>query len=295
MQKMNQGGRILSFKKTILVLLLLLCTPIWAIHFSDSRMKPPLGRVPYWPAFEQPVAMYLFTEGAGGIVNDFSGNGNTGTITTPDWRGGPFGKCLYFDASTTRINCGSKSVLDTMPNFTLTVWMYVMGYPEDNIGNFFNKYELRLYWNRTGDGEHLTGEVYYGTTKAISKSYDIGDAAVTNFWHHIAMTFSESDKIIRLYFDGIESPTYIIQTAGVGTRTSDSGRDLFIGCEGIYNRGHFNGLLDIPIIYNRVLTASQIAYLYRNSFPWFAPRNEWWGGTIAIPTGVGQFIFINMN
>lgn len=233
------------------------------------QQKPPLG----WPldydsGLVPEAGFWLMNEDSyGNTVQDLSGNGNIGIITTPSWRAGKFGSCLYFDASTTKVVCGMNPILETLPHFTYSAWIYVMGFPEENIGSIIDKQEIRFYWNRTGFGEHLTGEVLYGTTPALSRSYDIGDAFMTNSWHHVAMTFSETDKTIRLFLDGIESPTYITQTSGVGTRTSDSARNLYIGDRSETESRCFNGLIDIPMVHNRVLSASEIAQL--NQFPFW--------------------------
>jgi hypothetical protein len=46
---------------------------------------------------ENTVALWLFDEGSGDVVKDFSGNGNNGKIFEAEWAPGKFGDALKFD------------------------------------------------------------------------------------------------------------------------------------------------------------------------------------------------------
>jgi hypothetical protein len=44
------------------------------------------------------IGMWLFNEGSGDVAEDFSGNGNDGTLMNdPEWVKGKFGTALSFD------------------------------------------------------------------------------------------------------------------------------------------------------------------------------------------------------
>ncbi|MFA6050578.1 MAG: hypothetical protein WC761_05270, partial [Candidatus Paceibacterota bacterium] len=84
-----------------------------------SKPSNNLGLVGYW-SFEDATS----TASVGTKVTDFSGRGNTGTLTNgPTWTDGKKGKALSFDGSndevTTATNYGNTASLNTL---TVSVW-----------------------------------------------------------------------------------------------------------------------------------------------------------------------------
>jgi hypothetical protein len=78
-----------------------------------------------------------------------------------------------------------------------------------------------------------------------------------NIWHHIAFTRT-SAKLLTLYVDGLVSGTPITDTmtTSITPEVTHSG----IGVE-VWQGSYFNGLMDDVHIYNRALTATDIAAL----------------------------------
>lgn len=81
---------------------------------ASGLIKVPnnLGLVRYWS----------MEDGIGTKATDFSGNGNTGTLTSgPTWSAGKFGKGILFDdASSQYVTIGSATVSDYP--FTMCAW-----------------------------------------------------------------------------------------------------------------------------------------------------------------------------
>ncbi len=75
------------------------------------------------------VAAYAFDEGAGGVVNDASGNGHFGTISGATWTSGRYGGALSFNGSDASVLLGG---LGTFYNagFTLEAWVQKADAPE---------------------------------------------------------------------------------------------------------------------------------------------------------------------
>src|ERR1041384_7419120 len=70
------------------------------------------------------VAAYSFDEGSGATVNDFSGNGNTGTISGATWTLGKFGNALSFNGSTNWVTVNDSDSLDLSTGMTLEAWVF---------------------------------------------------------------------------------------------------------------------------------------------------------------------------
>ena len=285
-----------------LLFILLLCL-ITASAFGQFQQKPMLGLQINWAQSISKglVGYWLMNEGSGNKVFDLSGNNETGTIdATGLWVPGKFGSCVKFDGADTRIALGTGiSGIIAVPgaDFTLSAWVNVSGFPENNSGNIFcvhTQAPLVLMWRRDGSGEHFDCHVDYVTSDALTEGSDIGDAAVTGVWTHVVAVHHSATKVSDIYVNGIEE-SYLSQTAGVGARADRSGEDITIGNDNT-TVATFNGLIDLPMIWNRALTASEIALLHREPFCMFKPSWNWMlYGAIGIPTAGGQIIMIQMN
>src|ERR1041385_7221686 len=71
------------------------------------------------------VAAYSFDEGSGTTVNDFSGNGNTGTISGATWTTlGKFSNAMRFNGSTNWVTVNDSDSLDLSTGMTLEAWVF---------------------------------------------------------------------------------------------------------------------------------------------------------------------------
>src|SRR5688572_22936460 len=69
------------------------------------------------------VAAYAFDEGAGTTLQDFSGNGNSGTLSGgATWTAGYSGTAAAFDGATGKISLPSTLDISALP-FTLETWV----------------------------------------------------------------------------------------------------------------------------------------------------------------------------
>jgi hypothetical protein len=90
-------------------------------HAASTLLNPPnnLGLVGYWS----------FDDGTSTQATDFSGNGNTGTLTTtgstlPAWTSGKKGNALSFDGSSSYVTAGKISGLAGATKATISAWLY---------------------------------------------------------------------------------------------------------------------------------------------------------------------------
>ncbi|MFA6039459.1 MAG: LamG-like jellyroll fold domain-containing protein [Candidatus Peribacteraceae bacterium] len=210
-------------------------------HFNDRSE----GLVGYWP----------FHEGQGTTAVDGSGQGNNGTLngTTgannrPQWTTGQVGMALDFDGTDDYVNVPDTNVLDIAGDLTVCAWLYprtmtVSAHPLQKYGGS-TAANFRLY--RTAAGSTYFYATRGGVWGSISSSYTV--AAST--WSHICLSY-EATRGGQLYVNGIARGS----RAGGGALTTTSSA-LRIG-----GNTYYNGLIDEVRIYNRALSAEEVAAL----------------------------------
>ena len=75
-------------------------------------------------AYGSLVGYWKFDEFSSSLVNDSSGNGNTGTIYGGDsWSSGKYGNALSFDGWSGYVDCAPGASLDISGSFTIAAWV----------------------------------------------------------------------------------------------------------------------------------------------------------------------------
>ena len=199
------------------------------------------------------VAAYGFDEGSGTTAADRSGNANTGTLANATWAGasaGKFGNALSFNGTNAWVTVNSSSSLTLTTGMTAEAWVNPTA-----LGNAYRAVIFReqpgnevysLYADQAGS-QFPTGEVYVNGYK------DANGTAVLplNSWTHLAETYDGSS--VRLYVNG----TLVSTTAAAGSLASSTS-PLRIGGNSIWGE-YFSGLIDEVRVYNRALSAAEIA------------------------------------
>jgi hypothetical protein len=197
------------------------------------------------------VAAYSFDEGSGSMVTDASGNGNHGTISGAVWTNtAKFGRALVFDGNDDTVTVSDHPSLDLTTGLTLEAWVRpVSG----------NKWEPAL----VKEGISVPAYSLYSANEVTDRPYArlrIGSVSQGVFggsrlarlsWSHLATTYDGAT--IRLY----------VNAALVGGRPAPgsiqiSGSPLHIGASTLL-REFFRGEIDEVRVYNRALTAAEIA------------------------------------
>jgi len=220
--------------------------------FSTPAGSPPsTGLVGYW----------TFDEGSGTTASDSSGNGNTATLVNgPTWTAGKINQALAFDGLANYVSIPHANALNTYP-LTVTAWIktgttsgargivnkYVAG-SSNGYQLFMNNGSLCAWYLRDG-----SNYVYDGSECTLSTA-----GYANNQWHHVAFVVDGTGA--RLYVDGLQTASLgWIGTPGGPTTTQDVHIGHYPGPSGAE---YFSGLLDDVRIYNRALSASEIAAFY---------------------------------
>jgi len=233
------------------------------------------------------VGCWKLDETSGTTAADSSGKGNNGTLvnmTDPCcWIPAQIGNALSFDGTDDGVNCSNASNLNLdIGSWGAWVkldapkkWAERVIFKEKSISSGTGIYEL-FDWSGFKT-EVVVGGVRYGAYSPSSTN--------TGQWYHLFATYD--GETLRLYVDGEE----------VANNTSPSGNiDDNTGPLGLGTRvtqatfAPFYGIIDDVRIYNRALTATEIAQLaniltYRGFTEAKAPFDTNTSIAVPIPTG----------
>ncbi len=199
-----------------------------------------------------PVAAYGFEEPSGSGVNDSSGSGNNGTLTSATrTTAGKFGSALTFNGSSSWVTIPDAPSLDLTNSMTLEAWV--------------KPATLTGAW-RTVLMKEQSGDVVYDlyAHRISAPQAPLAEVAVAggaqgaqststlplNVWSHLAATYDGS--IVRLYVNGTQVATQL----AVGDMPNSTG-PLRIGGNGIWSEW-FDGQIDEVRVYGRVLTPAEV-------------------------------------
>jgi len=216
----------------------------------QPRVQPKVT-VPSYIGENGLVGNWLFYDGAGDELHDFSGKENHGDVAGAVWRDGRYGWSLNFDGDD-YVDMGDTL---TVTRLTLIAWVNL---DRDDVTEF---YEVRGPTGGAGSRSYGLGNLDTGefmirvTTDSRGNVTEVsGGTTTTGEWRMVAATYDGSD--IRLYVDGEE----INSAAKTGDIYHESG-DLFsLGCEYLSSGGanFLDGKLAWSFIYNRGLTAEEV-------------------------------------
>jgi len=213
------------------------------------------------------AAHWSFDERAGATVQDRSGNGNTGVVTGARWVEGASGGALQFDGKS-YVECAATPSLHITDSITVAMWVYLTEYPDPKVS-----YGWRDLLNKAGAyqvslvaGMGLTFSAL--NDGKISRDTPPEKDFTLNRWHHVAVTYRMAHNEQRVYIDGVRKDVpqprrvFAIDTTAAVLRIGNQDGGARYG-----NSNHFVGRLDELRLYHRVLSAEEVAELYRTESP----------------------------
>jgi hypothetical protein len=206
------------------------------------------------------VAYYPFT----GNANDESGFGNHGTpfsaMLATD-RFGALNKCYEFNGTSAYIQVPDHTSLDIESAITVSAWIKGRSFVDQLIGG----HQVVIVSKRENDGwgSSYQSEIYYTGEPLIdwtvngTNGHVLAPAIMTNRWYQVLFTYDGTT--VRVFVDGVETINAPLNgLLGVNDIPLVIGRRAQEG-----SRKHFfNGWIDDVRIYNRALSASQVAQLH---------------------------------
>lgn len=205
------------------------------------------------------VGWWKFDEGGGSTAADSSGQGNDGTLNgspLPTWTTGQINGALSFDGTSQYVSSTNSSSLEIYNSpITVAFWMKMNNTATSQIA-VLKPYEYTVCVGGGNISLHDT----YGNGLGTSVSLSSGT------WYHVAMVF-DGTSTIYTYLNGSLVGTPGI--SGTWSATADTSNltiakgDGILGCSANY----FDGTIDDVRIYNRALSATEVAQLYDYGLP----------------------------
>jgi len=259
---------------------------------AQSCTQPPVGTMVAWYSFDDqtltgpstnlatqnaavwssPTPTYTHSGEVAGALN-FNGNSyieapdsivtNFGPAGGAACPGGDYSTCQGDFSIDVWINLnpgalplnGYYAIVDkggTYGTVTTGYIFYLYGYPPDENGNPWMGLTL-------GDKKH--GSRDYGSTGLASPS---GVGITTGVWHHLAVTVSRKSPGILWYLDGVNLPnsTPLIPSETGSLLNAEAMRIGAFNASSFDGKSNFDGSLDELQIFNRALTATEVANIY---------------------------------
>ncbi len=203
-----------------------------------------------------PVAFWLFDDGAGDIATDSSGNGNNGTMNGPTWSNeGMFGGALSFDGANDYVEVPASESLEMgTSDLTVSCWFKTSSPSQQRP---FTKGAVNLP-SPKGYATFINGgRLAAQLTNSVERATVRGPTNITDGqWHYLTCVW-ERNGTTRTYVDGVldaEAPTPF-----QGEDISDSSAMVIIGKKHYENYQWLNGLLDELVVFKNALTEEEIA------------------------------------
>jgi prepilin-type N-terminal cleavage/methylation domain-containing protein len=215
------------------------------------------------------VGLWTFEEGSSSIAYDYSGSNATGS-----WQGTPTGTAGYysagkignwagsFDGSTDYINSGNPAILQITGTLSLSFWLkpfsaapagtYGLLTKTDDgsqrsFGAWVNASGMQFQISSDGSGSHIC---------------TISQAIPDTNWHQWMLTFNPATQAGSIFMDGSLKTNSPGCGGWTGTSIFNSTTNITLGSKNAGASWPLNGTLDDVRIYNRALSAAEVAALY---------------------------------
>jgi len=272
-------------KKLLLILLLVTLCPA-----QYNGVKPIVGTQVDWshPLSRGLVGWWSMQEGSGGTIYDISGNGNHGTcVDDTHWVPGKFGPCLDFDGSGDYVGLGNGPVAG-LSRITISAWIKGRTSDTDNmiIMEQYGAGDDSIYLSRDGT-ESFEFRIKNDSQSQVTLNSDT--AFQDTDWHHVVATYNGSSMYIYVY-------SLLDSSAGSqsGLIETSPESNLNISSDG---SDQWNGQIGDVMIFDRTLSQSEVAQLYREPFCMFEqPTPELYVSSGGEPPSTApQFIMIQLS
>lgn len=208
-----------------------------------------------------PVAWWKFDEGYGPVVYDAIGH-NDGSVSGATWTTGIVGNALYFDGKDDSVWIADNDAIRLgAGDFTISAWIrprslereeYTILAKVEGLNN--KEYMLQLDERQP----RLDIEANSNNGRAVGAVN-----CKTGQWQHIVVTFNSTRLLATFYYNGTRQLSPALGPA-ISAMPNQLNNDLFIGLRGgSYDGYGFDGAIDEVMLFNQVLTDSQVQTLYQ--------------------------------
>ncbi|MDP3899542.1 MAG: LamG domain-containing protein [bacterium] len=199
---------------------------------------------------------WTFDEGSGSVAADSAGS-FTGTLTNgPVWTTGHSGNALSFDGVNDYVNL-STAALGVTNEITVSAWVKATGTLSGWLyqGIVTRGQYVAPFWLQREGTAGLRTVIRTSNTSYLSAA----NALTANTWRHLVLTYRANERI--LYVDGVVVASNAPSGASLGNLNAG---ELFTIGAMPGGTANFKGLIDDVRIYNRALSAAEVASFVQN-------------------------------
>jgi hypothetical protein len=220
-------------------------TEIQAIYNAGAAGKckpcfePPSDMVSWWP----------FDDGTGSVAYD-SISSNDGTVYGATWSAGNVEGALSFDGVDDYVSVPDSPSVDFSPTSPITIDLWAYRTASDSTMHLIAKRDYCGSINFQIAFDQNTGLHFVGNSGGVVTNADLP----LNTWTHLAGTFDGANTF-KFYINGL--------LAGTGSGTLGPVNDFHLTIGKAGSCGYlFKGIIDEVEIFNRALSAEEIAAIY---------------------------------
>jgi len=192
-------------------------------------------------------------------IRDRSGNNNHGTITGATWTRLPSGlRCLSFDGNDYVEMASSPALNFTSGDFSIIVWIYL-----DSL-TIHRRLFSRGVYGGAGDGYLFSVNnngvlefQSYQASAGVQTSQSAASQITTGSWYTVGL--SRVGASVKLFKNGVN----ITSVAGTHVDPATCARTAKIGIYDDKTNNPWVGKIALVRIYNRALSAAQVASIYQ--------------------------------
>jgi len=209
----------------------------------SNCIPPPSGLAGWWPGQ--------------GNANDLT-DANNGTLSGDvSFANGEVGQAFNFNPASGTVIVPDSPSLRLTNQLTIEAWINARSL-DDVIGCAIVS-KISINSGNNGYQLILVGNTLQGLLNSPGLSWPSqwiisGPIISTGLWYHVAFTYDQS--AMKLYCNGQQVATSVIGAHAIATSPSE------LRVSGADYHGYFDGLIDEPSVYNRALSAGEIAAIY---------------------------------
>jgi hypothetical protein len=209
------------------------------------------------------VAWWKFDEANGTTAFDSAGSNNGNLINGPNWTTGTIDGALSFDGINDYVDVPDNAALRFTKSDSFSVCSWVNPVSTGEIlckmqsGSQHGLFTYEVQWNSTSqsfDFALCNSGNYYIVVVTPSGSAPPGS------WYHVTCVYQNKNATIYLNGELKGSGYFNSNPSGA----ADKNLEIGVRAYGSVKENYFNGTLDDVRIYNRALTADEVALLYQN-------------------------------
>jgi hypothetical protein len=206
------------------------------------------------------VAQWGMDEESGIKAYDSQGTNDGTLVNSPTWQSPPdcvSGSCLSFNGINNYVNCGNPVITGT---FTVGAWARVATTSPQTIIGTRSPSDISFDM-KFQNGNQIHGDIGNGTSW-ITTSADASFNYQLNTWYHIVYVVTSTGYTIYVNGNQAGSGSYAQNTPVF----SDANHAIAIGAFMVTGGEYFSGLIDDTRVYNRALSADEIANQYKDGY-----------------------------